>query len=120
MNAALLSLSVALWLCGKNKMDWNFILFSALKIIGVFSVLMFIVAYAVWVERKVSAAIQDRRGPNRFGPFGLLQPAADAVKSFLKEDFTPAHVRKIYFWLAPGIVMIQGIGVVAVVSVCSS
>ncbi|HEY2083298.1 MAG TPA: NADH-quinone oxidoreductase subunit NuoH [Verrucomicrobiae bacterium] len=96
-------------------MDWNFILFSAVKIIGVFSVLMFIVAYAVWVERKVSAAIQDRRGPNRFGPFGLLQPAADAVKAFLKEDFTPAHVRKIYFWLAPAIVMIPGIVVVAVI-----
>jgi NADH-quinone oxidoreductase subunit H len=98
-----------------KMMDWNFIIFSAVKIIGVFSVLMFIVAYAVWVERKVSAAIQDRRGPNRFGPFGLLQPAADAVKSFLKEDFTPAHVRKIYFWLAPAIVMIPGIVVVAVI-----
>jgi NADH-quinone oxidoreductase subunit H len=85
------------------------------KIIGVFSVLMTIVAYAVWVERKVSAAIQDRRGPNRFGPFGLLLPAADAVKAFLKEDFTPAHVRKIYFWLAPAIVMIPGIVVVAVI-----
>jgi NADH-quinone oxidoreductase subunit H len=96
-------------------MDWkNFILFSAIKIIGVFSVLMTIVAYAVWVERKVSAAIQDRRGPNRFGPFGLLQPAADAVKAFLKEDFTPAHVRKVYFWLAPAITMIPGILVVAV------
>jgi NADH-quinone oxidoreductase subunit H len=76
---------------------------------------MTIVAYAVWVERKVSAAIQDRRGPNRFGPFGLLQPAADAVKAFLKEDFTPAHVRKIYFWLAPAIVMIPGIVIVAVI-----
>src|SRR5689334_7272816 len=96
-------------------MDWNFILFSALKIIGVFSVLMFIVAYAVWVERKVSAAIQDRRGPNRFGPFGLLQPLADAVKSFLKEDFTPAHVRKVYYWLAPAIVMIPAILAVAVI-----
>jgi NADH-quinone oxidoreductase subunit H len=95
-------------------MDWNFVIFSAVKIIGVFSVLMTIVAYAVWVERKVSAAIQDRRGPNRFGPFGLLQPAADAVKAFLKEDFTPAHVRKVYFWLAPAIVMIPGIVVVAV------
>ena len=96
-------------------MDWNFILFSTLKILAVFSVLMFIVAYAVWVERKVSAAIQDRRGPNRFGPFGLLQPAADAVKSLLKEDFTPAHVRKVYYWLAPAIVMIPSILVVAVI-----
>ena len=96
-------------------MDWNFIEFSALKIIGVFAVLMTIVAYAVWVERKVSAAIQDRRGPNRFGPFGLLQPAADAVKAFLKEDFTPAHVRKIYFWLAPAITLIPGIVVVGVI-----
>src|SRR5499427_6977932 len=96
--------------------DWQkFILFSAIKIIGVFSVLMTIVAYAVWVERKVSAAIQDRRGPNRFGPFGLLQPAADAIKSFLKEDFTPGHVRKVYYWLAPAIVMIPGIVTVAVI-----
>jgi len=96
-------------------MDWNFVIFSAVKIIGVFSVLMTIVAYAVWVERKVSAAIQDRRGPNRFGPFGLLQPAADAIKSFLKEDFTPGHVRKVYFWLAPAIVMIPSIVVIAVI-----
>ncbi len=86
-----------------------------LKIVGVFAVLMFIVAYAVWVERKVSAAIQDRVGPNRVGPFGLLQPMADGIKSFLKEDFTPAHVRKAYFWLAPAIVMIPSLLVVAVI-----
>jgi len=101
--------------------DWlgseagQFILFSALKILGVFSVLMFIVAYAVWVERKTAAAIQDRHGPNRVGWFGLLQPAADAIKAFLKEDFTPGQVRKAYYWLAPAIVMIPSLLTVAII-----
>ncbi len=93
----------------------QFVIFSAVKVVGVFSVMMFVVAYAVWVERKVSASIQDRRGPNRVGPFGLLQPAADAVKAFLKEDFTPGHVRKAYFWLAPAIVMIPSLLTVAII-----
>jgi NADH-quinone oxidoreductase subunit H len=92
-----------------------FVLFSALKILGVFSVLMFIVAYAVWVERRTAAFIQDRYGPNRVGIFGLLQPAADAIKSFLKEDFTPGHVRKTYYWLAPAIVMIPSLLTVAII-----
>lgn len=93
----------------------EFVLFSAAKVVCVFAVLMFIVAYAVWVERKVSAAIQDRRGPNRVGIFGLLQPLADMIKAFLKEDFTPGHVRKAYFWLAPAIVMIPSLLTVAII-----
>src|SRR5205814_6191457 len=93
----------------------QFVFFSGLKILCVFSVLMFIVAYAVWVERKVAASIQDRVGPNRVGPFGLLQPVADAIKAFLKEDFTPAHVRKAYYWLAPAIVMIPPLLTVAII-----
>src|SRR5215216_930988 len=93
----------------------QFVAFSALKIVGVFAVLMFIVSYAVWVERKVSAAIQDRHGPNRVGIFGLLQPVADAIKAFLKEDFTPAHVRKVYYWLAPAIVMTPSLLTVAII-----
>ncbi|MCU0787276.1 MAG: NADH-quinone oxidoreductase subunit H [Verrucomicrobia bacterium] len=104
-------------------MDWinnlseptQFVLFSSLKILGVFSILMFIVAYSVWVERKVAAAIQGRIGPNRAGIFGLLQPAADAVKAFLKEDFTPAHVRKVWYWLAPAVVMIPALLTSAVI-----
>jgi NADH-quinone oxidoreductase subunit H len=93
----------------------QFVLISAVKIMAVFSVTMAIVAYAVYVERRVAAFIQDRVGPNRVGPFGLLQPLADAVKSFLKEDFTPGHVRKVYYWLAPAIVMIPSLLTVAVI-----
>src|SRR5512138_3233940 len=77
--------------------------------------MMFLVAYSVWVERKLAASIQDRIGPNRVGIMGLLQPAADGIKAFLKEDFTPAHVRKAYFWLAPAIVMIPSLLTVAVI-----
>src|ERR1051325_5547936 len=93
----------------------NFALFSVVKVIGVFAVLMGIVSYAVWVERKVCASIQERRGPNRVGPFGLLQPIADAIKAFLKEDYTPGHVRTVYYWLAPAIVMIPSLMTIAIV-----
>jgi NADH-quinone oxidoreductase subunit H len=93
----------------------QFLLFSGIKVLGAFAVLMPLVAYAVHMERKLSAFIQDRIGPNRVGPVGLLQPLADGVKSFLKEDFTPAHVRKTYFWLAPAIVMIPSLLTIAVI-----
>jgi len=96
-------------------MDWTFLLFSAIKIIAVFSILMFFVAYVVLVERRLSAVIQDRLGPNRVGPFGIWQPIADAVKAFLKEDFVPGHVRKAYYWLAPAIVMMPAILNVAII-----
>jgi NADH-quinone oxidoreductase subunit H len=95
--------------------EMQFVLFSVLKIIGVFAVVMTAVAYSVLAERKISAFIQDRIGPNRVGPAGLWQPLADGVKAFLKEDFTPGHVRKIYFWLAPMIVMIPALLVLAVI-----
>lgn len=106
------------------------VLFSVVKILGVFTVLLTIVAYSVLVERKVSAFIQDRVGPNRtsppwirsipvVGPFltrlGIFQPLADGLKSFLKEDFTPAHVRKVYFWLAPAITVIPAFMTIAVI-----
>ncbi len=93
----------------------NFILFTLLKIVCVIGPLLGMVAYAVWVERKVSAMIQDRIGPNRVGPAGLWQPIADGVKALLKEDFTPQHVRKVYFWIAPAISMIPALLTVAII-----
>lgn len=108
----------------------QFVLFSAIKIIGVFAVVMFFVAYAVLVERKVSAYIQDRVGPNRTAPpfiesipflgrflrrLGIFQPMADGLKLLLKEDFTPDYVRKVYFWLAPAITAIPAFLTLAVI-----
>ncbi len=93
----------------------QFILYSALKALVAVVGLLAIVAYTVLAERKICAAIQGRIGPNRAGPFGLLQPAADAVKAFLKEDFVPGHVRKVYFWLAPALAMAPALVTVAVI-----
>ena len=101
--------------------DWarspagQFTLFTAVKIFAAFSIMMTMVAYVVLVERRVCAFMQDRVGPNRVGPFGLLQPAADGIKSFFKEEFTPAHVRKIYFILAPAIALMPAILNLAVI-----
>ena len=104
-------------------MDWlnhltpaqQFAVFSAVKVAVAVGIAMFLVAYSVYIERKVAAFVQDRIGPNRVGFFGLLQPAADGLKAFLKEDFVPGHVRKVYFWLAPFIAMLPGLLVLAVI-----
>jgi NADH-quinone oxidoreductase subunit H len=88
---------------------------SFIKIIGVIAIVMPIVAYSTLAERKISAFIQDRIGPNRVGPFGIWQPLVDGAKSFFKEDFTPDHVRKAYFWLAPAICMTPALLVFAVI-----
>ena len=101
----------------------QFAIFSLLKIvIAIFAVVLPMVAYSVVAERRISAWIQDRVGPNRVGiPFtkiplwGLGQPIADGIKFILKEDFTPAHVRKVYFWLAPAIVMVPALMTLAVI-----
>src|SRR3954469_10652525 len=96
-------------------MDWHFIFYSLIKIVGVVAVLLPMIAYSVVAERRISAFIQDRIGPNRVGPFGLLQPLADGLKFLLKEDFTPAYVRKAYFWLAPAITMVPAFLTIAVI-----
>jgi len=97
-------------------MDSFFIVTSLLKIVGIlFVVILPMVSYSVYAERRVSAFIQDRPGPNRVGPAGLLQPIADMFKLLLKEDFTPRNVNTLYYWLAPCLAMMPAIITIAVV-----
>jgi len=97
-------------------MDSAFIFSSLLKIIGMlFLVILPMVAYAVYAERRVSAFIQDRVGPNRVGPAGLFQPLADVLKLLFKEDFTPRGVNTFYYWLAPCLAVMPAIITIAVV-----
>jgi NADH-quinone oxidoreductase subunit H len=98
----------------------QFLIVSAIKIVCVFLVVMPAVAYSVLAERKLSACIQDRIGPNRAGPAGIWQPIADGIKTFLKEDFVPGHVRRAYFWLAPMVSMTPALLVLAVIPFGSS
>src|SRR5881397_838270 len=93
-----------------------FIATSLIKIVGIlFLVILPMVSYSVYAERRVSAFIQDRRGPNRVGPAGLLQPIADMFKLLLKEDFTPRNVNTFYYWLAPCLAVMPAIITIAVV-----
>lgn len=101
------------------------------KSIGLLCVVLGLVSYTVYAERRVSSLMQDRLGPNRTGfPLSLLghgikdwspilgglgQPIADAVKLLLKEDFTPAFVNKLYFWIAPALGIVAAIISLAVI-----
>ena len=86
-----------------------------IKIGAAFAVLMPMIAYSVVAERRISAWIQGRIGPNRTGPFGLLQPLADGIKFILKEDFVPMNVKLAYFWLAPAITLVPAFMTMAVI-----
>jgi len=101
-------------------MDYPFLIASFAKIVGLIAIVLGIMNYAVYAERRISALIQDRLGPNRVGPAGLFQPIADAAKFLLKEDFTPGHVNTFYYWLAPCLAMIPAITTLAVVPFGSS
>jgi NADH-quinone oxidoreductase subunit H len=78
-------------------------------------VILTLAAYLVFAERKLLAWIQDRKGPNRVGPFGLLQPLADLIKLLTKEDFRPVGADKWIFYLAPAMAAIPAIMTLAIV-----
>jgi len=81
----------------------GFLVLSLGKIVVVFGCLMLTVAYMTWVERKVISDFQVRLGPTRVGPFGLLQPIADGIKLFFKEDLIPSQVDRTIYLLAPAL-----------------
>src|SRR5579871_6669909 len=76
---------------------------TVITIAVVFGAIQGTCAYLILAERKISAYVQDRIGPNRVGPFGLLQPIADGLKFLLKEQIIPDHVDRLFYLLAPAI-----------------
>jgi len=90
---------------------WHWLVFTAIIIAFVLTLVM---GY-IWIERRGMARMQARLGPNRAGPFGLLQPVADAIKVLIKEDLIPANADKIVHWLAPVVAFVPVLMIFAVV-----
>ncbi|CAN5359848.1 NADH-quinone oxidoreductase subunit NuoH [soil metagenome] len=95
--------------------DWNVFIEKLMLIIAVVSGSLVIAMYSTYAERKVAAILQDRRGPNRAGPFGILQPLADGLKLFFKEEIIPSFSSKFLFILGPCLAMLTAMMVGAVV-----
>jgi len=98
-----------------NTIDWAFILEKLILIAIVITASLVIAMYATYAERKVAAVIQDRRGPNRAGPFGILQPLADGMKLFFKEEIIPNNSNKMLFVLGPSLAMLTAMMTCAVI-----
>jgi NADH-quinone oxidoreductase subunit H len=92
--------------------DW---LIAAVRVLAPVLAIMLILPIPMWLERRAAGLIQDRPGPNRVGPFGLLQPLADAVKFFMKEDLIPANTDRLLFVIAPGIALFSALTTFAVI-----
>jgi NADH-quinone oxidoreductase subunit H len=86
-----------------------------LKVVVVFVFLMVVTLFAIWAERRLIGRMQQRPGPNRAGPFGLLQSLMDGLKLPLKEDIVPLNVDKLLFWLAPAIAVIPAFISIAII-----
>ena len=92
-----------------------FTIVAIIKIGIVIGVLLLVVAYLIWVERKVMAHMQLRLGPMRVGWHGLLQPIADGIKLIFKEDIIPANASKLIFAMAPVISLVPALITFAVI-----
>src|ERR1700716_4198950 len=95
--------------------DWAIFIEKLVLIIAVVSGSLVIAMYSTYAERKVAAILQDRRGPNRAGPFGILQPLADGLKLFFKEEIIPNFSSKALFIMGPALAMLTAIMTSAVI-----
>lgn len=95
--------------------DWALLIEKAILISVVIGVSLLIAMYETYAERKIAAVMQDRRGPNRAGPFGLLQPLADGVKLFFKEEIIPNTSNRALFIAGPGLAMLTAMMTSAVI-----
>ncbi len=95
--------------------DWALMIEKLVLIIAIISGSLVIAMYSTYAERKVAAIIQDRRGPNRAGPFGILQPLADGLKLFFKEEIIPITSSKFLFILGPCLAMVTAMMTSAVI-----
>jgi len=95
--------------------DWGFLLQKLILIIIIVSVSLVVAMYETYLERKVAAWMQDRIGPNRAGPFGILQPLADGGKLFFKEEIIPNTSNKTLFVLGPALAMLAALMTCAVI-----
>lgn len=96
-------------------MIWWDLAFTFIRTFLIFFIALNLVPGLIWMERRVLAEFQMRVGPNRVGPFGLLQPIADAVKLMMKEDITPAGVDKPVYYLAPVLALLPAVMALAVI-----
>ncbi len=95
--------------------DWAVFTEKLVLIVAVVSGSLVVAMYSTYAERKVAAILQDRRGPNRAGPFGILQPLADGLKLFFKEEIIPSFSSKFLFILGPCLAMLTAMMVGAVI-----
>ena len=97
------------------QIDWWLILEKFILIGAIITLSMIVAMYSTYAERKIAAVLQDRIGPNRAGPFGLLQPLADGLKLFMKEEIIPTLSSKFLFILGPMLAMITALLTSAVI-----